>query len=238
MKLACLFSGGKDSNLALFTALSQGFDVSHLVTAMPESSASHMFHHPNANWAYLQAKSIAIKHVSKRIASEKNAELAELKKLLEKLPVGGVVSGAVASDYQREKIDFICAELGFLHLAPLWHKNQESLLNEISENFHAIITSVSADGFDETWLGRKIDAACISDLKSLNKKFNINLSGEGGEYDTFVLRSPLFRKGIKIMKAEKIWSKSSGVLKILEANRTAEGRTPPQFQGPPDPPPK
>jgi len=54
----------------------------------------------------------------------------------------------------------------------------------------------------------------LDDLKKLEEKFHINIGGEGGEYETFVLDCPLFRKRIVIDEAEKIWGKVRGELLI------------------------
>jgi len=35
-------------------------------------------------------------------------------------------------------------------------------------------------------------------MKTLNEKYKINIAGEGGEYESFVLNCPLFKKPIKI----------------------------------------
>ena len=218
MKVASLFSGGKDSAYALYLALSSGWDVEYLVSVFPWSQDSWMFHYPGIELTKLQAKRIGIKHKILKTPGDKNQEVEDLKKFLRKLEIDGIVSGAVASEYQKQRLDFICEDLGIRSFSPLWYKNPETLLKEMIENeFKLMIMSVAAAGFNVGWLGRKIDERCIHDLRILNKKFGVHMSGEGGEFESIVLDCPLFSKPIKIKKARKIWLGNRGHLSISEA---------------------
>ena len=60
MKLACLFSGGKDSTYAIHLAKQQGHDVVCLLSVFPKSEESHLLHHPNLKWTKLQSISMKI----------------------------------------------------------------------------------------------------------------------------------------------------------------------------------
>ncbi|MEW6329330.1 MAG: diphthine--ammonia ligase, partial [Candidatus Micrarchaeota archaeon] len=187
------------------------------LTILPRAD-SYMFHHPNVRWAQAQAEAIGIPIVMRKTSASKEEELRELREAIASLNVDGVVSGAVASEYQREKIDIICEEIGIASFAPLWKKNQESLLREIVvAGFEVVITRVAAEGFDETWLGRRIDEKCVGDLLKLNKRFGVSLCGEGGEFETFVLRAPFFKREIEIEKSRKVWKGAGGELVIESA---------------------
>jgi len=134
------------------------------------------------------------------------------------LGVGGVVCGAIASNYQRKRIEKVCKELKLKLLTPLWGKDPEELLREMLKNkFEIIITSVSAEGFDEEWLGRKIDEKCVENLIRLKKKFGVNIAFEGGEAETIVLDCPIFKRKILITKAERVWKGDSGIFEIRDA---------------------
>jgi ABC transporter with metal-binding/Fe-S-binding domain ATP-binding protein len=198
MKLACLFSGGKDSTYALYLTLKEGHEVAYLVSVFPESPESYMFHYPMIEKTIEQAEAIGIKHIIVRTKGEKEKELEDLKNALSRLDVDGVVSGAIASNYQKSRIDRIAKELGIASLAPLWHKDEERLLKEqIDSGFEIIITHVAAQGLDKSWIGRKIDRKALEELKKIREKYQINLSGEGGEFETLVLDCPLFSHPIK-----------------------------------------
>lgn len=202
-----LFSGGKDSTLAIFKAIKEGFDVKCLISIVPASRESMMFHYPIEKVVSLQAEAMQLP-LQLEHADTENEELMLLEDTLAHMKDGKnittVVTGAIASTYQRDRVNKICEDLELEHFAPLWNMNQERVLHDlVKEKFEIIITSISAAGFDERWLGRKIDKECIRDLKILNEKCGINLSGEGGEYCTTVLDCPLFKKKLKVLDAEK-----------------------------------
>ena len=219
MRVAALFSGGKDSVFAVYITQQYGWDVSYLVSLLPEKPDSWMFHSINIHLTDLLAKAIDIPLVKKSTAAEKETELEDLTEVLQDLEIDGVVSGAIASEYQRTRIEKICDELGIKSFTPLWHKNQELLLrDQVKAGFHIIIVGVFAEGFDETWLGRTIDEETIDELVDLHKKYGINIAGEGGEYETLVLSGPLFSKRLVIDESEKEWNRDSGVFQVKKAH--------------------
>ena len=218
MHVAMLATGGKDSTLSLYHALKEGYEVKYLVTMIPQREDSWMFHFPNIHLVDLFAEAVAIQLVKAETAGIKEAEVEDLKCLLATLDIDGVVSGAIASQYQKKRIDKICRELNLKSIAPLWHKDPLQLLEEVVNlNFETIIVGVYAYGFDQSWLERKIDSTTIDALIELNKKYGISLVGEGGEYETIVLDAPIFQKRIKIIQKEKVWENQSGYLLIKKA---------------------
>lgn len=221
MKLVALFSGGKDSTYALYLAQKQGHEIKNLATVHSKNPASYMWHTPNIGLTVIQSKTLGIQLVSKESTGEKEQEVHDLRVLLEGLDVDGLVCGAIASNYQRKHIENVCKELKIKLLAPLWGRNPEELLREMLKNkFKIIITAVAAEGFDESWLGREINDKCIKDLLKLEKKYKINVSGEGGEFETAVLDCPIFNKKIKITQYEKKWEKDSGIFDIRDVKLT------------------
>jgi len=218
MKVAILFSGGKDSTYTAWLAISYGWDIVAMVTMLPESASSYMFHYPNTIWTPLQAKAMDLSLILKKTSGKKDEELEDLKDVLSELKIDGVITGAVASEYQKEKIDALCEGLNLKSFAPLWHKNSEQLLREIIDSgFRVIIASVSAEGFDESWLGRRIDDKCIKDLVELNKKFDLNISGEGGEYESLVLDAPFFKQKVRVVSSRTHWKGTAGYFEIKKA---------------------
>jgi len=222
MKLAALFSGGKDSTFSVYKTLKEGNKVKYLVTIFPEIKESWMFHHPCLELTKLQAQALGIKQVIEKTKGEKEKELEDLKKVLEKIKpeIEGLVNGAVASNYQKTRIDRICGELGLKSISPLWGKDPEELLKEqVKAGLEIIITSVSTAGLGKEWLGRKIDLEAIEELKRLSEKFGFHLAFEGGEAETFVCDAPIFNKKISIEDFEIVWDErtSSGYLKVKKA---------------------
>jgi diphthine-ammonia ligase len=218
MRVALLASGGKDSGLALYHVMKEGYDVAYLATMIPLREDSWMFHYPNIRLIDLFADAVNIPLVKAETSGIKEKEVEDLKDLIKTLNVEGIVTGAIASNYQKERVDGICRELNLKSIAPLWHRDQFELLQEIVElKFEVIIIGVYAHGFNEEWLGRKIDANVIQDLLRLNKQYGVSLVGEGGEYETLVLDAPFYRKRIEVLDAKKIWKGQSGFLQISEA---------------------
>lgn len=217
MARACLFSGGKDSTLALHRAMASGIDIDLLITMRPGSSESYMFHYPNVDYTAMQAEALGIRHVFGDTAGRKEKELDDLERTLVENGVELLVTGATYSRYQGDRINAMAERLGIEHLAPLWHIDPMEELNELAERYEAIISSVSAEGLDESFLGKRIDAGMINRLAVLNRRYGINLLFEGGEAETFVLDAPLFRKRIVIEKARTDFAKGRGTYLIEEA---------------------
>ena len=218
MQVAALVTGGKDSALALHRALSQGYEVRYLVTMLPRRDDSWMFHFPNIHMADFFSEVVGIPLVKGETAGIKEEEVEDLKHLLSTLDIEGIVSGAISSQYQKSRIDRISRELNLKSIAPLWQENPLSLLKEIVNlNFEVVIVGVYAYGFDQSWLGRKIDQVTIDDLVILNKKYQVSLVGEGGEYETLVLDAPFFKKRIFLSETERIWKNYSGYLNVKMA---------------------
>jgi ABC transporter with metal-binding/Fe-S-binding domain ATP-binding protein len=217
MRLAVLFSGGKDSTYAL-NMVKREHEVKFLITVFPEKG-SWMFHFPCIELTKLQAKALGIKQVITKTKGEKEKELEDLEKAIKKVrnKVEGIVSGAVASNYQKSRIDKVCEDLGLQSISPLWQKDQLSLLEEEASCMDILITGVFCEGFDESWLGRRMDKECLQDLIKLNNRYGVNLSGEGGEYETFVLDSPTFKKKILIESWKKVWEGNSGYIVVEKA---------------------
>jgi predicted ATP pyrophosphatase (TIGR00289 family) len=215
LHVAALVTGGKDSALALYRVLGQGYKVKYLVTMLPQRPDSWMFHYPNIHLAEFFAEAVGIPLVKGETSGIKESELEDLKRVLAPLSIDGVVTGAIMSQYQKNRIDKICEDLNLKSIAPLWHENPRKLLDEIVNlNFEVVIVGVYAYGFDAKWLGRRLNQKTINDLVELAKKYQISLVGEGGEYETLVLDAPFFKKRIQLLQAEKIWENHSGYLLI------------------------
>ena len=217
MRLAALTSGGKDSLYAVYLARKEGHDIRYLLSMIPESHESYMFHHPNIELTQIQAELMGIPLLVEKTSGEKEKELKDLERLILRVKdkVDGILTGAIASNYQRERIDRICKKFSLECISPLWHINPEKYWHELMRSgFRIMITSVSAEGLDKGWLGRIIDEKTVDELKELNRRFKIHLSFEGGEAETLVLDCPMFEKGIKIVEAKREWDGQRGTYVI------------------------
>ncbi len=213
MKTLSLLSGGKDSFLSAIIASEQGCDVDLAITVIPEEF-SMMYHYPNSQMARLVAGLLGI--------NWKPVREDELPGTVENLARQGyttMVSGAIASEYQKTRLERLCTETGIRSYTPLWHKDQGLILQELLlRGISSLIVSVSAEGFTEDDLGREIDKQYIAELERRNARYGINLAGEGGEYESFVRSFGEHR--IIIESAHKIWEGSHGYY-IIDSARLA-----------------
>ncbi len=221
MDAAVLFSGGKDSTMAVYKAIEEGYHVKYLVTMISENSESYMFHVASIHITELSSESMEIPLIVAKTLGEKEKELDDLKKVLIELKNKGVkaiFAGALASEYQKSRIDNLCHEIGLESHAPLWHRDPKEYMEEIIElGFEVILTSVSAEGLDESWLGRHVDSELLDDIIVLNKKYGMHMAFEGGEAETLVLDCPIFKKRIKILESSNVWDRDNGYLLITKA---------------------
>lgn len=135
------------------------------------------------------------------------------------IPIQGIVSGALRSDYQRKRLDMMANRLGIHSFSPLWHMPSLTHMNNLVDaGFDVRFTSVSADGIDNTWLNRKLDRNAIKDLLTLELKYGINIDGEGGEFETTVLSSPWF-DSLK-WDIETNWNGQRGNVRILDVKNS------------------
>ncbi len=218
MKVAALFSGGKDSTYATYKAMALGHEVEFLVTIVPEREDSWMFHHQNIRLTTVQAELMGLKQIIVSSSGVREKELEDLFNVLSRLSgsIEGIVSGAIASKYQKTRIDRVCEALGLESIAPLWGRDPVKLMYEqLDSGIEAMIVGCYAMGLNEKWLGRKIDEEAIRELEGLYKKYGVNPAGEGGEIETFVLDCPLFTKRIEVVETEKKFEGGSGHLNIL-----------------------
>ena len=223
MKLACLFSGGKDSTYAIHLAKQQGHDVVCLLSIFPKSEESPLLHHPNLKWTKLQSESMKIPQLTIISNSdETDNELIVMEKLLQdakkQFQIDGLVHGGIKSNFQKEKFESLCLKLNLISIAPLWETDPNEYMNELLDsNFHFMMISVSSDGLDEQWLGKLISKSDIEILNTLSDKFGFNLNFEGGEAETFVIDCPLFSNSIKINDFVKNWDGYRGRFEIVDA---------------------
>ena len=221
MDSAVLFSGGKDSVMALHYALSNGDNVRYLLSMKSENDESYMFHVPNIHLTDLQAKAIGIPLIEAKTKGVKEEELDDLLdafRNLKDLGVEAIYTGALYSQYQKSRIERLAGEVGIEVISPYWHVNEEEYMNlVIDSGFKVILSAVAAYGLDEKWLGRVIDRQALQELVKLSEKTYINIAFEGGEAETLVIDGPIFKKRIEILDAEIDWDVSSGTYNILDA---------------------
>ena len=196
MSWAALTSGGKDSILSCQKAIDSGKEVQYMVTARPKNRDSYMFHSANLDAVPVMARVASMEYIEIETHGRKEEELTDLHDGLATLDIEGVIAGAVASEYQAQRVKTITDKLGLELFTPLWHMDTELLLQEVAERMDAMIIVTAAEGLDEKFLGAHFNKDLISRLKRVAAARRINLAGEGGEYESLTLNAPFFSRPI------------------------------------------
>jgi asparagine synthase (glutamine-hydrolysing) len=221
MRIGALFSGGKDSAYAAHIE-SRRHELACLITIFPKSEMSYMFHFPDLKWTRLQAEAMGVPQIIEETPGAKEEELADLARAIrrarEEYRIEGVCTGALASVYQKSRVEGVCGSLGLECISPLWGVEPEAHLRRlVSDGFVAMVVAVSAMGLNQDWLGRTLDAGAVDELVGLGKKFRFHAGLEGGEGETFVVDAPSFRKKVEVRSGAKHWRGDSGYYEITDA---------------------
>ena len=222
MRVGVLFSGGKDSAYSAYVA-SQKDTLICLVTLRPRREDSYMFHFPNLRWTALQAESMSLPQVTFDTEGQKEAELDDLRSALknakEEYYIEGVYTGALASVYQKSRVDRICARtrtqehIPHVGNRPAGRISLNIITWRIQGDHHRRRGSrVGRDLARED--ARRKDGGGTDELQ---RKYGLHAALEGGEGETFVLDCPLFEKRIEIISSEKHWNGVNGFLEFLDA---------------------
>ncbi|XP_074886470.1 diphthine--ammonia ligase isoform X2 [Buteo buteo] len=227
MRVVALISGGKDSCYNMMQCVAAGHQIVALANLRPAENTgqtdeldSYMYqtvgHHAIDLYAdaldlplyrgFIKGTSVNTGRVYTTCQEDEVEDLYHLMKLVkDKEGVEGVSVGAILSDYQRVRVEDVCRRLNLQPLAYLWRQKQEILLKEIiSSNIQAIIIKVAAFGLDpDKHLGKTLDQM-EPDLLELSEKYGVHVCGEGGEYETFTLDCPLFKKKIVVDSAKVV----------------------------------
>lgn len=197
-RLVSLLSTGKDSCLATQRMIDYNYNIVCFATIHSENPDSYMSHTPKTQHAETISKKSNIPLLQRTSKGKKEEELEDYKKLLAKAKseygAEGVVTGAIRSEYQRQRIEQIADQVGLKTYTPLWRMNEEHLLKElIRRKFDVEIVKTAAMGLNEDWIGRKINKETLQDLKNLHRKYKVSIAGEGGEYETLTHNAPFMK---------------------------------------------
>ena len=215
MRLAALYSGGKDSTFALYLAEQMGNEILALVNIRPSDKGSWIFHTPNLDSVPYMAEAMGLPLVTAESDGTEEGDMKALRKALEGLDVDGVVVGALWSDYQWDRMNRVLGDLDMVMVAPLWRKDQDMVYDEmVSAGVEAIIVGVFAEGLGEEWLGRRLDMEAKKELVKLRERYGISIMGEGGEYESMTLDSPVHLKRLVVKEAKKEMTRNSGTYDV------------------------
>ena len=222
MKLASLYSGGKDSNYSIFEVQRLGHDVLCLVSIIPEISDSLLFHFPNIQLtqALAQAIDLPIRNFqssNSRLENEMSVLENALSTVKDEFGIEGIVHGGISSMFQKRNFEKVCDGLQLSVYSPLWNLNPSNYLHQlIDEKFKITIVGVSALGLGKEWLGITLDGDNVKTLESLSRKYGFNLNFEGGEAETLVVDCPIYKKKLEIKEGIVKWFGDNGIFEIID----------------------
>lgn len=219
-----LISGGKDSFFNIQHCIALGHELVAVANLYPSSDAdeidSYMFQTVGHNIIDFYGECLQVPVYRQAIVGgSKNQELEYLvtqddeiedlyillKTVMEHHDIQGVSCGAILSLYQRTRVENVCGRLGLTSLAYLWQRDQLLLMSEMcSSGLDARLVKVAAIGLTAADLGKSI-TQMLPKLQKLNLMYEVHICGEGGEFETIVFDSPLFKhKKLEIEELETV----------------------------------
>lgn len=196
------WSGGKDSCLAYYKAVKQGYEVKYLLNFISKESGRCCFHGLEANLIKLQAELIGTPLIQKKVTADMQEYEKEFKEAVSGLKgIKSIVFGDIYLLDHVNWVERVCHELGINPIEPLWDNSPLKLVEEfITLGFKAIVVSCQADKFGKDFVGREVNKELIRELTSKN----ICPCGENGEFHTFVVDGPIFKRRIEILESETV----------------------------------
>ncbi|MDP2938857.1 MAG: diphthine--ammonia ligase [Candidatus Omnitrophota bacterium] len=198
------WSGGKDSCLACYKAMQKGYQVKYLLNFISREYKRCCFHGIEGKLLKLQAELIGIPLVQREVTADMQKYEEEFKQAVTELKTQGIRKMVFGDIYLLDHINWVervCKELDIDPIEPLWNISPVAIIEEfVNLGFKAIIVSCQADKFDKDFVGKEVDKDLINELKSRN----ICPCGENGEFHTFVIDGPIFKRRIKIVESEPV----------------------------------
>jgi diphthine-ammonia ligase len=196
VRVLALLSGGKDSVAAVEVAQGFSWEVVAALTMVPAEDDAWMFHTPNLAVVRGVAQCLGLPLVEAPCRSGAEAEVVDLEAAIaraqKEFRLDGVVSGALASEYQKTRIDAIGHRLGLKTFAPLWHKEPSAYVRSlVAGGYDVRFSRTAAEGVPNAWAGTRLDLAKIEAME--RHPAGPHVAGEGGEYETLVVAAPHYK---------------------------------------------
>jgi len=218
MKVAVMFSGGKDSVFAVDHCLAKGWDIEYLLSVKPSRRDCYLFHYATVEHTPHLADALGCKQILVGCdVADPVLEAQIVRDIVAKNPVDAVVLGGVGlQETQLRSVREALFDLGVEVFAAHKDENEEVLMRRmISDGYKVIMTEIASDGLTEEWLGKELTLENFEKLKVLSKKFGFDLLGEGGYYNSLVIDGPIFTKKLELVQSEKVMeAANSGYLLV------------------------
>ncbi|PYJ84746.1 MAG: hypothetical protein DME22_11645 [Verrucomicrobia bacterium] len=219
---AMLWTGGKDSSLALYESGHNGYRVRCLITFAPPEP--NFLAHP-LPFIKLQAESLGLPHYVFTVCRPfENSYESGLRRLREGMNIHTVITGDIAEvggspNWIRER----SRPVGMNVHTPLWGRDRDVLLRQLLANgFEVFFSCAKTRWLTEDWIGRELTDSSIADLRAVRERNGLDLCGEEGEYHTLVTDGPQFSQTIDIRSYSKRAEDSLAYMEIHELELTAK----------------
>jgi diphthine-ammonia ligase len=214
-RYALMWSGGKDSALALQRARANGIEVARLITFHDAATGRVRFHATRVEMVHAQAIATGIELRTIGTAwPEMEGRLALELATLRSEGFEGVVLGDIHLADARAWYEARVVAAGLRHVEPLWSEEPAQLVREFVETGgRAVITCVDCARLDASWLGRIVDNSFIEEIGATG----VDACGENGEYHSFAFRGPVFVQPVPWRPGEKRSESGFSQLDLLPA---------------------
>lgn len=195
-KAVVLWSGGKDSALALYEAAAE-YDIVALLTTVTSGYDRISMHGVRTH--LLEQQTAALGYPLEQVLippRSSNDEYEErMRAALGRHRAAGV-SRVLCGDIFLEDVRRYREERLFLErltgLFPLWHRNSRELAERfIGLGFRAVLCCIDTQVLDARFAGRVYDETLLAELPAA-----IDPCGENGEFHTFVFAGPNFARPV------------------------------------------
>lgn len=190
----CSWSGGKDSALALYKALNNGYRIESLLTMMTETGDTSRSHGLSKAVLRKQSQRLNAAHVFKSALWEEYE--AAFKSTVLDFKKSGITCGIFGDIDVEAHLDWvarICAETEIRYLEPLWgYERLKGIEEFLAAGFRAIIVACDKAKMGEKYLGKELTAQLAGQLAAIG----VDAAGENGEYHTMVFDGPIFNSRV------------------------------------------
>ena len=207
MDVAILYSGGKDSTLAIEYALNKGYNIKYLLSVKPTRTDCFLFHYATVEHTKELANILGLKHILiscdladpiKEAELVKNVVLKEEK--IDALILGGIglqltQIGSLQKALLPSGMEVFAAHAGQDH--------DQIIKDMIDRGYEIIITQIASDGL-KNWLGKSLNKENFNSFVRDSVKYGFHVGGEGGYYDSLVVDGPIFNQKLEILSSKKV----------------------------------
>ncbi len=190
------WSGGKDSCLALFRAINQGYKPKTLFTMFSVENDVSSAHRLNEGIIKAQINALGLECIIGRAKFEdyEKVFVENLKEFKDK-GINYGIFGDIDLKEHRAWEEKVCEKAQITAVLPLWQEDRKKLVKEfIDSGFKAKIVVVNKTMMSSDFLGKDLSHKLLEEIEDAGA----DVCGENGEYHSVVYDGPLFKTPLKL----------------------------------------